>query len=595
MSRTKATTPAPTTRVAAGSATTTLTRVLRMLMRHAPALVASLVLAATVVVSTLLVPVLAGRAVDCVVRPGEVDFAGLADALRGLALAVVVTAISQWLLSATTNRVAYAVVLDMRERAFAKLQRLPISYLDAHRHGDIVNRIVTDVDQFTNGLVMTFQQFFTGVLTIVLTLVFMFRLNALVTLVVVCVTPVSVFAANFIAERGYAYFGEQSRRRGELTGIVEEYVGGASVVEAFDAQGLARGRFEDADARLSAASFKAVFYSSLINPTTRFVNALVYAGVGIFGALAAIAGTLTVGGLTAFLSYANQYTKPFNDISEVVTELQNSLACAGRVFELLDEPEETPDGAGARVLDHVRGHVELDDVCFSYVPERPLIEHVSLDVAPGTRVAIVGPTGCGKTTLINLLMRFYDVDSGAIRVDGHDVRDLTRESLRAAWGMVLQDTWVKSASVRDNIALGNPDATDEEVRLAARAAFADEFVTQLPAGYDTRLGGEEASISAGQRQLLCIARAMLADAPMLILDEATSNIDTRTELKVQAAFERLMEGRTCFVVAHRLSTVRNADVIVAMRDGRVVETGTHEELLARDGFYAQLYRSQFER
>ena len=571
-----------------------LARVLRFLSPHVPALLASLVLAAAVVVTTLLVPVLSGRAVDCLVGPGEVNVEGLVANLRLLALAVIATAASQWALTALTNRVAYDVVRDMRVQAFGKLQRLPLFYVDSHRHGDVVNRVVTDVDQFSNGLVMTFQQFFTGVLAIVLTLAFMFSLNALVTLVVVCVTPSSILAAKLIAGRGYAYFHDQSARRGELTGVVEEYVGGKGAVEAFDAQGIAERRFEEVDARLAKTSFRAVFYSSLINPTTRFVNALVYAGVGIFGALAAIDGTLTVGGLTAFLSYANQYTKPFNDISEVVTELQNSLACAARLFELLDEAEEVPDAPGAVELADVRGQVDIDDVSFSYVPGRPLIEGFTLHARPGERVAIVGPTGCGKTTLINLLMRFYDVDGGSICVDGHDVREVTRASLRKSWGMVLQETWVKSASVRDNIALGRPDATDEEVRAVARAAFADEFIERLPEGYDTVLGGEDSSISAGQRQLLCIARAMLANAPMLILDEATSNIDTRTEVKVQAAFERLMRGRTSFVVAHRLSTVRDADKIVAMRDGHVVEVGAHEELLARDGFYASLYRSQFE-
>ena len=572
----------------------TLRRVLGFLSPHAAALVTSGLLAAAVTVTTLLVPVLSGRAVDCLVGPGEVDGAGLLDALRLLALSIAGTAVSQWLLTALTNRVAYDVVRDMRVAAFSKLQRLPLSYLDSHRHGDVVNRIVTDVDQFSNGLVMTFQQFFTGVLTIVLTLAFMFSLNPLVTLVVAAVTPLSIVAAKAIAGRGYTYFHDQSARRGELTALVEEYVGGKGVVEAFDAQDIAQGRFEQVDDRLAKASFRAVFYSSLINPTTRFVNALVYAGVGIFGALAAIDGTLTVGGLTAFLSYANQYTKPFNDISEVVTELQNSLACAARLFELLDEREEEPDASDALELAHVRGQVDISHVDFSYVPGHPLIRDFELHVRPGERVAIVGPTGCGKTTLINLLMRFYDVDAGSISVDGRDVRSVTRRSLRAAWGMVLQETWVKSASVRDNIALGRPDASDEEVRAAARAAFADEFIERMPHGYDTVLGGEEAAVSAGQRQLLCIARAMLADAPMLILDEATSNIDTRTEVKVQAAFSRLMEGRTSFVVAHRLSTVRDADLIAAMRDGRIVETGTHDELLAKGGFYASLFRSQFE-
>ena len=571
----------------------TVARTIRQLGTHIPGIVGSLALAAFVVVSTLLVPVLSGKAVDCVASAGGTDIAGLLANLRLLAVAVLTTVASQWLLTALTNRIAISIVREMRQKAFAKLQVLPVSYVDSHRHGDIVNRVVTDVEQFSNGLTMTFQQLFSGVLTIVLTLVFMFRLNAGVTLVVVCVTPVSVFAAKFIAQRGFAYFHDQSVRRGELTGVVEELVGGKDVLEAFDAQGQACERFHDVDARLGESSFKAVFYSSLVNPTTRFVNALVYAGVGIFGALAAIAGTLTVGGLTAFLSYANQYTKPFNDISEVVTELQNSFACAARLFELLDEPQVEPDRPGAIELRGTTGAVSLSNVCFSYVPGRPLIRDFTLEVRPGTRVAIVGPTGCGKTTMINLLMRFYDVDAGTIAIDGHDIRDVTRKSLRSSFGMVLQETWVKSATVRENLTLGRPDATDEQVKAAARAAFADEFIERLPHGYDTMLNGEEASISAGQRQLLCIARAMLADAPMLILDEATSNIDTRTEVKVQKAFERLMEGRTSFIVAHRLSTIVGADVIVAMRDGRIVETGTHDELLARGGFYASLYESQF--
>lgn len=571
----------------------TVARTIRQLGTHIPGIVGSLALAAFVVVSTLLVPVLSGKAVDCVASAGGVDIAGLLANLRLLAVAVLTTVASQWLLTALTNRIAISIVREMRQRAFAKLQVLPVSYVDSHRHGDIVNRVVTDVEQFSNGLTMTFQQLFSGVLTIVLTLVFMFRLNGGVTLVVVCVTPVSVFAAKFIAQRGFAYFHDQSVRRGELTGVVEELVGGKDVLEAFDAQGQACERFRDVDARLGESSFKAVFYSSLVNPTTRFVNALVYAGVGIFGALAAIAGTLTVGGLTAFLSYANQYTKPFNDISEVVTELQNSFACAARLFELLDESQVEPDRPGAIELRGATGAVSLSNVCFSYVPGRPLIRDFTLEVRPGTRVAIVGPTGCGKTTMINLLMRFYDVDAGTIAIDGHDIRDVTRKSLRSSFGMVLQETWVKSATVRENLTLGRPDATDEQVKAAARAAFADEFIERLPHGYDTMLNGEEASISAGQRQLLCIARAMLADAPMLILDEATSNIDTRTEVKVQKAFERLMEGRTSFIVAHRLSTIVGADVIVAMRDGRIVETGTHDELLARGGFYASLYESQF--
>ena len=571
----------------------TIRRTIAQLRPHIPGLVGSLALAAAVVVSTLLVPVYSGDAVDCVMGEGSVDMTGLVSALRGLAAAVVVTMASQWLLTALTNRIAASIVRDMRRDAFAKLQVLPLSYIDSHRHGDIVNRVVTDIDQFSNGLTLTFQQLFSGVLTIVLTLVFMFKLNPAVTLVVICVTPVSIFTAKFIATRGYAHFHEQSVRRGELTGAVEEYVGGIPVLETFDAQDVACGHFREVDARLSQASFKAVFYSSLVNPTTRFVNALVYAGVGIFGAFAAIAGSLTVGGLTAFLSYANQYTKPFNDISDVVTELQNSFACAARLYALLDEPEQAPDAPGAVELSNVRGQVELRDVAFSSTPDRPLIEHFSLSVRPGMRVAIVGPTGCGKSTMINLLMRFYDVDAGQILVGGRDVRDITRASLRAAYGMVLQETWVKSATVANNLRLGAPDATDEEVRQAAKAAFAHDFIMRLPHGYDTVLGGDQSSISAGQRQLLCIARAMLANAPMLILDEATSNIDTRTEILVQRAFERLMEGRTSFVVAHRLSTIVGADLIVTMRDGRIVETGTHEQLLAAHGFYASLYESQF--
>ncbi len=571
----------------------TVSRTLAYLSSHAIALVCALLLSVAVVVTTLLVPVFSGEAVDYALSAGSVDMAGLMRSLAGLALAVIGTSVSQWALNAVTNRIAMSVVFDMRTQAFEKIQRLPLSYIDTTRHGEVVNRVVTDIDQFSNGLVMTFQQFFTGVFTILLTLVFMFRLNALVTLVVVVLTPVSMLLAKFIAGRGYNYFKQQSERRAELTGAVDEYVGGRAVVEAFDAQELACDRFREVDAALSEVSFHAVFYSSLVNPTTRFVNNLVYAGVGIFGAISVLGGGLTVGGLTAFLSYANQYMKPFNDISEVVTELQNSFACAARLFELLDEAEVPADAEDAVELTDVRGQVDIDHVSFSYVPERPLIEDFTLHVEPGMRVAIVGPTGCGKTTMINLLMRFYDVNAGSISVDGHDIAHVTRKSLRASYGMVLQETWVKSATVAENLSLGRPDATLDEIRAAAKAAYADEFIMRLPHGYDTVLNGEEASISAGQRQLLCIARAMLAAAPMLILDEATSNIDTRTEVRVQAAFERLMEGRTSFVVAHRLSTVRNSDVIVCMKDGHIVETGSHDELLAKGGFYASLYQSQF--
>lgn len=571
----------------------TFSRVCKLLAPSWPRLLAALILATLVVVSTLMVPVFSGQAVDCALSAGNVDTAGLVKALQGLALAVVCTVLSQWALNAITNRVAYDLLKEMRTEAFAKLQRLPLSYIDTERHGDIVNRIVTDVEQFSNGLVMAFQQFFTGILTIILTLCYMFALNAAVTLVVICVTPVSIIAARFIATKSFKHFHNQSEARGELATITEEYIGGKDVVSSFDAAGIAEAKFNTADEQLRKTSFKAVFYSSLINPTTRFVNSLVYAGVGIFGALAAIQGTLTVGGLTSFLSYANQYTKPFNDISEVITELQNSLACAARLFELLDEEEEPADVEGAEVLSDVKGNVELSHVYFSYTPDKPLIEDYSLSVKAGMRVAIVGPTGCGKTTMINLLMRFYDVNSGSIKIDGHDISQVTRASLRDAWAMVLQETWVKSATVAENIALAKPDATREEIQAAAKAAYADEFIRRLPKGYDTKLDGGESSISAGQRQLLCIARAMLASSPMLILDEATSNIDTRTEVKVQAAFNKLMEGRTSFVVAHRLSTIREADIIVAMRDGHIVETGTHKELLAANGFYASLYNSQF--
>lgn len=571
----------------------TFSRVCSFLRPFWTRLALSLLLATIVVVSTLAVPVFSGDAVDSVVGLGQVDVNGLIRSLEYLAAAVIVCAISQLLLNDITNRIAYDVVKEMRSEAFDKLQRLPISYIDSHRHGDIINRVVTDVEQFSNGLIMAFQQFFTGILTIILTLCYMFALNWSVTLVVVCVTPVSIIAARFIAQGSYRHFKNQSVCRGELATITEEYIGAKQVLDTFDAYDTAQELYRASDAKLKDASFKAVFYSSLINPTTRFVNNLVYAGVGIFGALAAIQGNLSVGGLTAFLSYANQYTKPFNDISEVVTELQNSLACAGRLFELLDEKEEPKDVEDALELTEVSGAVKLEKVCFSYVSDKPLIEDYSLDVSPGMRVAIVGPTGCGKTTLINLLMRFYDVDAGSIQIDGHDVRTITRESLRAAWGMVLQETWVKSATVAENIALGKPEASREEIVAAAKAAYADEFICRLPKGYDTMLDGGVSSISAGQRQLLCIARAMLADAPMLILDEATSNIDTRTELRVQKAFAKLMEGRTSFVVAHRLSTVQESDIIVAMRDGHIIETGTHQELLAKNGFYASLYNSQF--
>ena len=572
----------------------TARRICGLMVPYAPQVALACVLAVLTVVATLLLPVLSGRAVDAVVGPGDVDYATLASTARVMAVAIVACALTQWGLTAVSNKIVYGMVFDLRTQAFAKIQRLPLSYIDRTGHGDVVARVVTDVDQFSNGLILAFQQFLTGALTIVLTLVFMARLNLVVTAVVLCVTPLSYVAAKTIASKSYRHFGDVTAARGELTSIAEETILGAQTVAAFDMQDAVCERFERVDAALGASRERAVFISSLTNPTTRFINSLVYAGVGIVGAFLVLGGTMTVGSLSAFLGYANQYTKPFNDISEVVTELQNSFACAQRLFDLLDERDEPADATDAVALGDVRGRVELADVCFSYVPERPLIRDVSLVAEPGQRIAIVGPTGCGKTTLINLLMRFYDIDGGAIRIDGHDVRSVTRESLRAAFGMVLQDTWIRQGTVRDNIAMARPDATDEEVREAARAAYADRFIEQLPQRYETVVGGDTTALSAGQRQLLCIARVMLARPRMLILDEATSNIDTRTELKVQRAFDRLMEGRTSFVVAHRLSTIVGADKIVAMRDGRVVEVGTHEELLARGGFYAGLYESQFE-
>ena len=570
----------------------TVRRMLCLFSAHPAKLATTFALVVAVVVCTLTLPTLSGRAVDCVVGPGEVDFAGLTASLRAIALTIVAIFACQWGLAAVTNRLSFDAACDLRRQAFDHIQEMPLSYIDSHEHGDLTSRIVTDVDQLTNGLVMGFQQLPTGVLTIVVTLVFMFRLNATIALVVTILTPFSVWAAKFISSHASRHFAGQTRLRGELTGLTEEMIGGISSVEAFGMAEAVSARFDEVDAALGDENFKAVFFSSLANPTMRFANALVYAAVGVFGAFVALSGGITVGGLSAFLSYADQYAKPFNDITGVVTELQNSVACAERVFALVDEPAQLPEAEGALELGEVSGAVTLDHVRFGYAAERPILTDVDLEVAPGQRIALVGHTGCGKTTLINLLMRFYDVDAGTVRVDGHDVRDLTRASLRGTWGMVLQDTWVRRATVRENIAIGRPDATDEEVREAARKAFADGFISRLPQGYDTVLDGNE-SISAGQRQLLCIARVMLARPQMLILDEATSNIDTRTEVLVQRAFDRLMRGRTSFVVAHRLSTVRDADLICVVDQGRIAERGTHEELLAQDGLYRQIYESQF--
>ena len=570
----------------------TIRRMLGLFSGRRGMLAALIALVVVVTVGTLTLPTLTGRAVDCMVGAGAVDFMALADVARLMALTVSVTAAAQYALALVTNRLAYDAAFDLRCQAFDHLQRMPLSYIDSHEHGEVASRIVNDADQLTNGFVMGFQQLPTGVLTIVVTLVFMFRLNPLIAGVVTVLTPFSVWMAKFISSHASKHFAGQTQLRGELTGLVEEMIGGVGTIEAFGVADEVCGRVRDIDARLAQESYKAVFFSSLANPTMRFMNSLVYAAIGIFGAFVVLGGGITVGGLSAFLQYADQYAKPFNDITGVVTELQNSVACARHLFELIDEPLEEPDAEDALELGRVEGKVALDDVTFSYTPGRPILEHLDLSAEPGRRIALVGHTGCGKTTLINLLMRFYDVDSGSVTVDGHDVRSLTRASLRGSWGMVLQDTWVRRATVRENIAIGRPDATDDEILAAAKTAYADEFIRRMPRGYDTVLDGST-SLSAGQKQLLCIARVMVARPQMLILDEATSNIDTRTELLVQRAFDNLMRGRTSFVVAHRLSTIRDADAICVVNHGRIAEKGTHEELLARGGIYRDIYESQF--
>ena len=570
----------------------TIRRRLELFSGRRGMLAALIALVVVVTVGTLTLPTLTGRAVDCMVGAGAVDFMALADVARLMALTVCVTAAAQYALALVTNRLAYDAAFDLRCQAFDHLQRMPLSYIDSHEHGEVASRIVNDADQLTNGFVMGFQQLPTGVLTIVVTLVFMFRLNPLIAGVVTVLTPFSVWMAKFISSHASKHFAGQTQLRGELTGLVEEMIGGVGTIEAFGVADEVCGRVRDIDARLAQESYKAVFFSSLANPTMRFMNSLVYAAIGIFGAFVVLDGGITVGGLSAFLQYADQYAKPFNDITGVVTELQNSVACARHLFELIDEPLEEPDAEGALELGRVEGKVALDDVTFSYTPGRPILEHLDLSAEPGRRIALVGHTGCGKTTLINLLMRFYDVDSGSVTVDGHDVRGLTRASLRGSWGMVLQDTWVRRATVRENIAIGHPGATDDEIVAAAKAAYADEFIRRMPRGYDTVLDGST-SLSAGQKQLLCIARVMVARPQMLILDEATSNIDPRTELLVQRAFDNLMRGRTSFVVAHRLSTIRDADAICVVDHGRIAEKGTHEELLARGGIYRDIYESQF--
>ena len=570
-----------------------LRKVLRRIRRYWVGLVASLLLATLYVIMSLYIPILVGNAIDCIVDAGRVDFSAMWGYLRNVAICAAVAALAQWLMNQINNHMTYGVTRDIRNEAFRHIQVLPLSYLDKQPQGDVVSRVTADVDTFADGLLMGFTQLFTGVMTILGTLVFMVRIHWGIALVVVCITPLSLLVANFIATRTYSMFKLQSVTRGEQTGLIDETIGNIRVVQAFGHEKASMEQFDEINGRLQKASLRAIFFSSLVNPSTRFVNSVVYAGVGLSGALIAISGGITVGNLTSFLNYANQYTKPFNEISGVVTELQNALACAGRVFELIDEPAQTPDPADAEQIDRPDGAVSIDHVYFSYAPDRKLIEDFTLHVQPGQRVAIVGPTGCGKTTMINLLMRFYDVDSGEIHVDGHETRRLTRRSLRENIGMVLQDTWLSAGTIRENIAMGKPDATDEEIIAAAKASHAHSFIKRLPDGYNTVISESGGQLSQGQKQLLCIARVMLCLPPMLILDEATSSIDTRTELKIQEAFARMMQGRTSFIVAHRLSTIQSADVILVMKDGHVIEQGNHESLLAKGGFYATLYHSQF--
>ena len=554
----------------------------------------SLLMAVISVALTLYLPVLTGRVVDHILGPGKVEFTEIIAILRTMLIAILLTAAAQWIMNIANNRIVYTVTRSIREEAFHKIEILPLKYLDGHSTGEIVSRIIADVDQFADGLLMGFTQLFTGVATIVGTLFFMLSVNAGITVVVVVLTPISLFVANFIAKRTYSMFKLQSATRGEQTALINEMIENQKVVQAYGQEKKVQTRFDEINGRLEKYSLRAIFFSSITNPATRFVNSLVYTGVGLTGAFAAVRGVMTVGQLSAFLSYANQYTKPFNEISGVITELQNAIACAGRVFELIDEEPQIPDPEPEKPLpEDDMGHVSLEHVAFSYTPEKKLIEDFNLDVKKGEMVAIVGPTGCGKTTLINLLMRFYDVDSGSIRIGGTDIRDMKRETLRSGFGMVLQDTWLRSGTIRDNIRMGRPTATDEEIIQAAKEAHAHSFIRRLPEGYDTMITENGGNLSQGQKQLLCIARVMLALPPMLILDEATSSIDTRTEIRIQKAFNTLMEGRTSFIVAHRLSTIRNADVILVMRDGNIVEQGTHKELLARNGFYAEIYNSQF--
>ena len=573
--------------------TSTLKKILKRIKKYQMLVLLSLMMAVATVILSLYLPILTGEAVDGILSKGMVNFTGVFRILKTMIIVIVATAVFQWLMNVINNHITYHVVQDIRKEAFEKLERLPLKYVDSHSYGDIVSRMIADVDQFAEGLLMGFTQLFTGLLTIVGTLFFMFDINVKITLVVVLLTPLSLFVAAFIAKRTYTMFRKQSETRGEQTSLIEEMVGNLKVVQAFGQEDENQEKFDEINGRLQKYSLNAIFFSSLVNPSTRFINSMIYAGVGITGAVSALSGGISVGQLTCFLSYANQYTKPFNEISGVITELQNALACAARVFELIEEEPEVPDKESAAVLEDAEGEIRLEHVWFSYTADKKLIQDFNLSVKPGQRIAIVGPTGCGKTTLINLLMRFYDVNEGKISVDGHEIRDLTRGSLRTNYGMVLQDTWIRNGTVKENIMIGKPEATMEEVIAAAKASRAHDFIKRLPNGYDTVLGEEGGNLSQGQKQLLCITRVMLCLPPMLILDEATSSIDTRTEIKIQQAFARMMEGRTSFIVAHRLSTIREADVILVMKDGNVIEQGNHEELLAQGGFYAELYNSQF--
>lgn len=571
----------------------TLFKVLRRIKKYWFYIAASVVMAAITVATTLYVPFLIGDAIDYIVAPGKVDFVEIRAMIVKIGIVISMTALSRWLMNVSNNKVTYHVTRDMRDEAMEKIQRLPLRYIDGNSYGEVVSRVIADVDQFADGLLMGFTQFFTGILTIVGTLCFMLSMDFKIAMVVILITPLSLFVASFIAKKTYTMFKLQSETRGEQTALIEELIGGQKVVQAYGHETESIEKFDEINDRLQRASLQAIFFSSITNPSTRFVNSIVYAGVAITGAFSAISGGITVGTLVCFLSYANQYTKPFNEISGVITELQNALACAGRIFELIEEEPEKKDSSDAVSLTSVDGTVDLRNVSFSYDKDKQLIEDLNLHVKKGQRIAIVGPTGCGKTTVINLLMRFYDVDKGSIEVSGNDIRDLTRHSLRAGYGMVLQDTWLKSGTVRENIIMGKPDATEEEILQAAKASHAHSFIKRLPKGYDTVLSEDGGSLSQGQKQLLCITRVMLCQPPMLILDEATSSIDTRTEIQIQNAFAKLMEGRTSFIVAHRLSTIQSADVILVMKDGHIIEQGTHEELLSKKGFYAGLYESQF--